>query len=297
MGLLDGKVACITGAGRGVGRSHALALAKEGAKVVVNDLGGGVDGAGNDAMVADQVVKELVDAGGSAAANYADAATVEGANSIVWTALSKFGKLDIMVNNAGILRDKTIVNMSEDDWDLVMKVHAKHTFLCTRAAARIMKTQGTGGVIINTSSVSGLAGNFGQSNYGLAKAGIAAFTKIAAQELARSGIRVNCISPSGVTRMTPNASGRGMTTETYSTEPAAQVVLFLVSDLAKDLTGRVFGASGGINGTKVAEYKMTITEGFKKPDGLFTAREIADNIDKILNPQPDLDMTAQRYKD
>ena len=297
MGLLDGKVACITGAGRGVGRSHALALAKDGAKVVVNDLGGGVDGTGKDAMVADQVVKEIVAAGGSAVPNYADAATVEGADSIVWTALSKFGRLDIMVNNAGILRDRTIVNMSEEDWDMVMKVHAKHTFLCTRAAARIMKTQKTGGVIINTSSVSGLAGNFGQSNYGLAKAGIAAFTKIAAMELAGSNIRVNCISPSGVTRMTPDASGRGLSPETYSTEPAAQVVLFLVSDLAKGLTGRVFGASGGVNGTRVAEYKMTITDGYQKPDGVFTAQEIAENIGKILNPQPDLDMTAQRFKD
>lgn len=297
MGLLDGKVACVTGAGRGVGRSHAIALAKEGAKVVVNDLGGSVSGTGNDTKIADEVVKEIVDAGGSAASNYADAATVEGADSIVWTALSKFGKLDIMVNNAGILRDRTILNMSEADWDLVMKVHAKHTFLCTRAAARIMKTQGSGGVIINTSSVSGLAGNFGQSNYGLAKAGIAAFTKIAAMELARHGIRVNCISPSGVTRMTPDPSGRGLDPETYSTEPAAQVVLFLVSELAKDLTGRVFGASGGINGTRVTEYKMTTTEGFKKPGGVFTAREIADNIDKILNPVPDLDMTAQRYLD
>jgi len=295
MGLLDGKVACVTGAGRGVGRSEALALAKEGAKVVVNDLGGAVDGIGTDIMVADKVVKEIKDAGGAAASNYSDAATVEGADSIVWTALSKFGKLDIMVNNAGILRDRTLLNMSEDDWDLVMKVHAKHTFLCTRAAARIMKTQGTGGVIINTSSVSGLAGNFGQSNYGLVKCGIYAFSKIAAIELARHDIRVNCISPSGVTRMTPDPAGRGMTPETYSTEPAAQVVLFLVSNLSKDLTGRVFGASGGINGTRVTEYKMTATEGFKKPGGMFTAQEIADNIDKILNPVPDLDMTAQRY--
>ncbi|MFC1886645.1 SDR family NAD(P)-dependent oxidoreductase [Thermodesulfobacteriota bacterium] len=296
MGLLDGKIACVTGAGRGVGRAHALALAKEGAKVVVNDLGGTVNGVGTDNMVADDVVKEIVDAGGAAVANYSDAATVEGADSIVWTALSKFGKLDIMVNNAGILRDKTLLNMSEEDWDLVMKVHAKHTFLCTRAAARIMKTQGTGGVIINTSSVSGLAGNFGQSNYGLAKCGIYAFSKITAMELSRYGIRVNCISPSGVTRMTPNAAERGKTSEVSSVEPAAQTVLFLVSDLAKDLTGRVFGATGGVNGSRVAEYKMTITEGYSHSDGIFSARDIADNIDKILNPESDLVMQAQLVK-
>jgi NAD(P)-dependent dehydrogenase (short-subunit alcohol dehydrogenase family) len=247
-------------------------------------------------MVADVVVKEIADAGGVAAADYSDAATVEGADSIVWTTLSRFGKLDIMVNNAGILRDKTLLNMTEDDWDMVMKVHARHTFLCTRAAARIMKTQGAGGVIINTSSVSGLAGNFGQSNYGLAKCGIYAFTKIVAQELSRYGIRVNCISPSGVTRMTPNAAERGRTPEISSVEPAAQTVLFLVSDLAKDLTGRVFGASGGVNGSRVSEYKMTITDGYHHPGGIFSARDIADNIDKILNPLPDLITKAQSVK-
>jgi NAD(P)-dependent dehydrogenase (short-subunit alcohol dehydrogenase family) len=295
MGLLDGKVACVTGAGRGIGRSEALALAKEGAKVVVNDLGGTVSGTGRDGTIADQVVKEIEEAGGSAVANYSDAATVEGADSIIWTALSRFGKVDIMVNNAGILRDRTVLNMSEEDWDLVMKVHAKHTFLCTRAAARIMKAQGTGGVIINTSSTSGLCGNFGQSNYGLAKCGIYAFSKISAMELARYGIRVNCVSPSGLTRMIPRAAEREISEETSSTEPTARLVVFLASDLAKDLNGRVLGTSGGIQGSRVVEYKMTATEGFSKKGSMATVQDIADNIDKILNPMPDLDMLAQRY--
>ena len=213
MGLLDGKVAIVTGSGRGVGKAEVLYLAKEGAKVVVNDLGGSVDGTGAEAMVADEVVKEVKEAGGEAAANYSDISSIEGVDSLIWTALTRFGRLDIMVNNAGILRDKTLLNMGEDDWDLVQKVHSKGSFLCTRAAGRVMKPQGQGGVIINTTSMSGLIGNFGQANYGHAKSGIYGFTKIAAMELGRYGIRVHAVCPNAYTRMTASLPGMKNITE------------------------------------------------------------------------------------
>ncbi|MDY6935126.1 MAG: SDR family oxidoreductase [Spirochaetota bacterium] len=291
MGLLDGKVAIITGGGRGVGRAEAMVMAKEGAKVVVNDLGGTVSGTGSDAAVANQTVKEIREAGGVAESNFADVSTLDGADSLMWTALSKFGRLDILVNNAGILRDRTVVNMTEEDWDMVLKVHAKHTFLCTRAVARIMKAQGSGGVIINTTSVSGLIGNFGQINYGTAKAGIYAFTKIAAMELAKYGIRVNCVSPSGYTRMVSNLPGmKDMNENIISVEPTAQLALFFASDLSKDLTGRVMGSRGGIHGTSVREFKMTMSEGYQKEGGVAMAKDIADNINEILFKEADLTM-------
>ena len=301
MGLFDGKVAIVTGAGRGVGRAEAMLLAEEGAKVVVNDLGGGVDGSGKDAKVADLVVQEIKDAGGQAAANYDDISTVEGADSLVWTALSKFGQLDILINNAGILRDKTLLNMTENDWDLVLKVHAKGTFLCTRAAARIMRTQGKGGAIVNTTSISGLAGNFGQANYGAAKLGIYGLTKISAMEFSRNKIRVNCVSPSGFTRMVASIPGAGSQLpegvkieDVNSVMPTARLAIFLASDLAKNLTGRVMGSNGGIFGNKVCEYKMMISEGYEKKDGMLTLNDLADNIDKILFKEPDITMAAGR---
>ncbi|MFC1895715.1 SDR family NAD(P)-dependent oxidoreductase, partial [Thermodesulfobacteriota bacterium] len=240
MGLLDGKVAIVTGAGRGVGRAEALLL--EGAKVVVNDLGGAVDGTGKDTSVAGQVANEIKEAGGEAAANNGDISDLDGVDSLIWMALTKFGRLDIMINNAGILRDRTVVNMSEMDWDLVMKVHAKGTFLCTRAAARAMKAQGQGGAIVNTTSISGLAGNFGQANYGAAKCAIYAFTKISAIELARYGIRVNCVGPSGFTRMISSIPGaEPRDPEVSSVEPTARLAVFLVSPLAKDLSDLLQG--------------------------------------------------------
>ncbi|MCG2750563.1 MAG: SDR family oxidoreductase [Desulfobacteraceae bacterium] len=301
MGLFDGKVAIVTGAGRGVGRSEAMLLAAEGAKVVVNDLGGGVDGAGNDAKVADLVVQEIKNAGGQAAANYDDISTVEGADSLVWTAQSKFGRLDILINNAGILRDKTLLNMTENDWDLVMKVHAKGTFVCTRAAARFMRTQGQGGAIINTTSISGLAGNFGQANYGAAKLAIYGLTKICAMEFARNNIRVNCVSPSGFTRMVASIPGAGSQLpdgvkmeDVNSVEPTARLAIFFASDLSKQLTGRVMGSNGGIYGNKVCEYKMMISEGYEKKDGMLTLEDLAANIDKVLFKEPDITMAAGR---
>lgn len=297
MGLLDGKVVIVTGAGRGLGRSEALALGKEGAKVVVNDLGGSLHGSGAEAMVADEVVQEIKDAGGTAVANYSDIGTLDGADSLIWTALSKFGQVDGLVNNAGIIRDKTLLNMTEDDWDLVQKVHAKGTFLCSRAAARAMRTK-DGGSIINTTSMSGLAGNFGQINYGLAKAGIYGFTKIAAMELGRYGIRVNAVCPNAYTRMTADLPGmKDFPEEMISPEAMAPLVVYLISDLSKEINGRVIGCQGGVRGTKVVEMKMTAAPGYAKKDGLATTEEIAENIDKILLDQPDLNMGALMMTD
>jgi NAD(P)-dependent dehydrogenase (short-subunit alcohol dehydrogenase family) len=290
MGLLEGKVAIVTGSGRGVGRAEARAMAREGAKVVINDLGGGPDGTGSRSMVADEAVKEIKDAGGQAASDYSDVGTLDGVDAMIWTALSKFGRLDIMVHNAGILRDKTILNMGEADWDLVQKVHAKGTFLCTRAAGRVMRQQGQGGVIMNTSSMSGLIGNFGQSNYSFAKAGIYGFTKTAAAELGRYGIRVHAIVPNAYTRMTADLPAlKGITEEMLDPAAMAPLVVFLASDLAKGLNGRVLLAHGGTVGVKVAEFKMKMAQGFNQKDSVPTAQQIADNIDKVLFPEPDLE--------
>ena len=190
MGLLDGKVAIITGAGGGVGRCHALLLASEGASVVVNDLGGARDGGGSGSAMADGVVKEITAAGGQAVANYDSVATIEGGENIMKTALDTYGQLDILVNNAGILRDKTLANIDEDSWDIVVQVHLKGTYCVTRPVYAHMKESGRGGVIVNTSSTSGLLGNFGQTNYGAAKAGIAGFTRCLASR-ARSTTSVS----------------------------------------------------------------------------------------------------------
>lgn len=295
MGLVDGKVAIVTGAGRGVGRAEAMILAEEGAKVVVNDLGGGGDGVGADAMVADEVVKEIQDAGGEAVANYSDISDLEGVDNMIWTALSKFGQLDIMINNAGILRDKTTLNMTETDWDLIMKVHGKGTFLGTRAAARIMRAQGTGGAILNTTSISGLAGNFGQGNYGFAKAGIYSFTKIAAMEFARYGIRVNCVGPSGFTRLVGTIPGIEGDPELSSVVPTARLAVYLCSDSAKDLNGRVMSSHGGKLGNKIIEFKMTVSDGWQKDGGIATFDELREHMDEILIKEPDLTMRSGAF--
>ena len=293
MGLLEGKIAIITGAGRGIGRAEALAMVKEGAKVVINDLGAGVDGTGKQGMVADEVVNEIVAMGGQAIADYSDVGTLEGVDNMIWRALSKFGHLDIMVNNAGILRDKMLLNMEENDWDLVQKVHAKGTFLCTRAAGRIMRAQGQGGVILNTTSMSGLIGNAGQANYSFAKAGMYGFTKTVAAELGRYGIRVHAICPNAYTRMTASLPAlKGITEEMLNPATVAPLAVFLASDLSKNLTGRVILAHGGTIGVKVAEFKMALSNGFNKKEGLPTAQDIADNIDRVMISEPDLEMMA-----
>ncbi|MEY2404539.1 MAG: hypothetical protein QOD38_2090, partial [Acidimicrobiaceae bacterium] len=214
MGVLDGRVAIITGAGRGLGREHALLFAAEGAKVVVNDLGGAPDGGGSDRSAAEQVVDEIAAMGGEAVANADDVADWDGGQALIESAIDAFGRLDVLVNNAGILRDRVLINMSEDEWDSVVKVHMKGHFVPTRWAAAYWREQAKAGhevkaSVIHTSSTSGLLGNPGQTNYGAAKAGIGSFSIICAQELARYGVRSNCIAPAARTRLTEGTPGLG----------------------------------------------------------------------------------------
>jgi NAD(P)-dependent dehydrogenase (short-subunit alcohol dehydrogenase family) len=278
MGMLDGKVAIITGAGGGIGREHALLFAKEGAKVVVNDLGSDRHGGGRGGELADKTVADIKAAGGEAVANYDSVATREGADGLVWTALSKFKKLDIVVNNAGILRDKTLLNMSEADFNLVIEVHLKGTFLVTQAAARTFKIQGKGGRIINTTSMSGLLGNFGQANYASAKGGIYSLTRTAALELQRDGVTVNAIAPVALTRMTSDLSMmKGVTEEQMGPQHIAPVAAFLASDLAADITSAIVG----VHGAKVFLYKMIETEGVTKEAGTWSPAELKERWAEI----------------
>jgi len=273
--LLEGRVAVVTGAGGGIGREHALALAREGAKVVVNDVGADRRGAGAASEAADRVVEDIRAGGGEAVASFDTVATREGADGLVWTAQSKFGRIDVLVNNAGILRDRTLLNMSDEDFDQVLEVHLHGTFHCTQAAARAMKVQGKGGRIVNTTSLSGLVGNFGQANYAAAKAGIYALTRVCALELQKLGITVNAIAPVALTRMTSDlATFKGATERELGPQFIAPVVVFLASDLASDVTGQVVGIQGG----KIFLYRMESTEGAtKEPErGLWTAAEIKD---------------------
>lgn len=279
MGLLDGKVAVITGAGGGIGRAEALLFASEGAQVVVNDVGGARDGQGTGAAMADQVVAEIRAAGGAAEPSYASVATPEGAASIVETAVKAFGRLDVLVNNAGILRDKSLLKMDEAMWDSVIAVHLKGTFLCTQAAARQMISQGEGGRIVNTTSVSGMLGNFGQTNYAGAKAGIYGVTRTTAIELQKHRITVNAIAPIARTRMTEDLpmfqSGR----QELTPEHIAPAALFLGSSLCADRSGHVLAVAGA----QMYAFKVVQTPGkFKEGTAPWTAEEIADNWDAII---------------
>ena len=254
-GLCEGRVAIVTGAARGVGRQHALQLAKAGAKVVVNDLGAAVDGRGADVSPAQEVVDEIKAGGGEAVVNGDDVSSFDGAKTMVDQAINTYGNLDIIVNNAGILRDRMLVNMTEEEWDSVIQVHLKGTFAPARHAAaywRAMSKQNDDGKpvmgrIINTSSTSGIYGNIGQTNYGAAKAGIAAFTIIAARELSRIGVTVNAISPSAYTRMTDNL--REYSEEDKQVRDPSWVsptVVYLASEEAQDITGRSIQAGAGM---------------------------------------------------
>jgi NAD(P)-dependent dehydrogenase (short-subunit alcohol dehydrogenase family) len=243
MGLLDGKVAIVTGAGGGLGRAHALLLAREGASVVVNDLGGSVDGSGGGSRVADQVVKEIEEAGGRAVADFGSVSSAADAQAMVDTAVSEFGKLDILINNAGILRDKSFKNMTDELWDPVIEVHLKGTYHPTKAAYARMLEQGTGGRIIMTSSTSGLIGNFGQTNYGAAKAGIAGFMRCLAIEALKAQITVNVLAPNAYSRMTASLFPEG-SAERFAPEKVSPAVAWLCSDEAADITGRQFVISG-----------------------------------------------------
>jgi 3-oxoacyl-[acyl-carrier protein] reductase len=263
---LKGKIAVVTGSGRGIGRGIALLFASEGAKVVVNDLGAAVTGVGGSAAPADEVVAEIKKMGGEAVANYDSVATTEGGEKIIKTAIDKFGRLDILVNNAGILRDRMIYNMSPEEWDAVIKVHLYGCFNTTKPASIIMKQQRWGRVI-NMSSASGIIGNSGQSNYGAAKMGIVGFTFVCARDLGRYGITVNAVAPSAGTRMTLSeevmnarkiraekgvSSTAGAPAGQSSAPPGAAepddvapIIAYLATEQAANINGRVFFASGG----------------------------------------------------
>jgi len=281
MGLLDGKVAIITGAGGGIGRAHALLFAKEGAKVVVNDLGGDRHGGGRGGEMADQVVAEIKAAGGDAVANYDSVSTREGADGMLWSALSKFGKVDVLVNNAGVLRDKSFLNMSDADWNVVFDVHMKGTYYCAQAVARQLKIQNKGGRIINTTSVSGLMGNFGQANYSAAKAGIYGFTRTLSIELRKANVTVNAIAPVAFTRLTedlPMIAAMPNAKDFLAPDHIAPVALFLASDLSSDITGTIVG----VQGPKVSIYKMVESGGCTPKSGdNWSAQELRERWSEI----------------
>ncbi len=270
--LCEGRVAIVTGAGRGIGREHALMLAAHGAKVVVNDLGGERDGTGKSMGPAAEVVEAIKAAGGEAIANGDDISDFQGAERMIQQAISTFGRLDVVVNNAGILRDRMLVNMTEAEWDAVIKVHLKGTFGPAHFAAAYWRDQAKAGKpvdarLINTTSVSGIYGNPGQTNYGAAKAGIAAFTIIAARELVRYGITVNAVAPGALTRMTEDLGmGRGSEEEKASLHPRwiAPIVTWLASAESRHITGRVFEASGRV---------LAVAEGWHRGP---TAKPVAD---------------------
>ena len=251
--LVEGRVAVVTGAGRGIGREHALMLAEHGAKVVVNDLGGATDGSGTDASPAEQVVEEITAMGGEAVVNGGNVADFADAKAMIDQAIDTFGGLDILINNAGILRDRMIFSMSESDWDGVINVHLKGTYAPTHHAANYWRERAKAGEdndarVINTSSPSGIYGNIGQANYGAAKAGIAAFTVITAMELAKYGVTCNALAPAAYTRMTADLPGFSQMDEEAQEKLGprwiANVATWLASPEAAGVTGRVFDVAG-----------------------------------------------------
>ena len=268
-GLCTDRVAIVTGAGRGIGRGHALELARQGARVVVNDLGSSVDGTGTDRGPAQTVVEEIHAAGGEAIANGDDVSTWAGAKALVTTAIETFGGLDVVVNNAGILRDRMLVNMTEEEWDAVIRVHLKGTFGPTHFAAAYWRERAKAGEpvdarVINTSSTSGLFANPGQTNYGAAKSGIATFSIIAAKELGRYGVTVNAIAPGALTRMTENLSGArpaptGDAWSERAPENIAPLVAWLASTESAGITGQVFLVAGG---------RIAVAKGWERGPGI-----------------------------
>lgn len=290
MGALDGRVAVITGAGRGLGREHALLFAAEGARVVVNDLGGSPDGSGQDATAAEAVCAEITEAGGEAVANHDDVADWEGGRRLIEQAVRAYGRLDVLVNNAGILRDRALVNMTEQEWDSVITVHLRGHFVPTRAAAVWWRERAKAGddvraSIVHTSSTSGLLGNPGQANYGAAKAGIASFSIICAQELARYGVRSNCIAPAARTRLTEATPGLGemvaAPTDGFDVWDPANVsplVAYLATESC-EITGRTFFVQGGT---------VRVMEPWRlgarlEQEGRWTVADLADALPGLLD--------------
>jgi len=290
---LAGKVAIVTGAGRGIGRGEALALASEGAKVVVNDLGGGVDGSGASASPAEEVVSEINKLGGEAVASYDSVATQQGGQNIIKTAVDTFGKVDILVNNAGILRDRMLFNMSEEDWDIVLKVHLYGHFHTIRAVSPLFRQQRYGR-IINTASVAGLnATTYGQANYGAAKEGIVGLTRKVARDMGRYGVTCNCIRPNAGTRLTlsdemkearPEAMARF---EEMRPEGIAPLVVWLASDEAANVNGRTFFVERG----RVGLYSEPVLEKQLVKPGGWTIDELfmfmpGTMTKDLVNPDP-----------
>ena len=292
MGLLDGKVALITGAGGGLGEAYAKLFAREGAAVVVNDLGGPRDGSGADKSMAEKVVDAIKAEGGRAVANGADISTLAGGQSVFDDAIKHFGRADILVNNAGILLDETFAKAKVANWDRVIKVHLKGTFCCTQPVFRWMRDNG-GGVIVNTSSTSGLIGNFGQTNYGAAKGGIWGLSNVLAIEGRKYNIRVWTLAPGALTRMTSDLPR-------YKENPGAALgpdgiapaVLYMVSDLSGDQTGKVLGVSGPRG---VREMRMMEMEGWKPPFTGWNAEDIVTHAREIFFSEEEIKKSARRF--
>ncbi|MEO1994536.1 MAG: SDR family NAD(P)-dependent oxidoreductase [Planctomycetaceae bacterium] len=279
MKALDGKVAVITGAGRGIGREHALYFANEGARVVVNDPADDV-GENETLTPAEQVVEEIHRRGGHAVLDRHAVGTSAAAGGIVQTAIDAFGRIDILVNNAGILRDRTILKMSDEEWDDVVRVHLTGSFTCLRAAAQLMRSQGDGGRIINTSSSSGLLGNFGQANYGAAKAGIHALTRIASWEFAKYDITVNAVAPMAATRMLESMPN--MDTEVIRDALAPRRISPLVAFLATDAARHISGMTFGVEGNELFTYRMMTSHGVTRyQQNDWTIEAIGESLQQI----------------
>ena len=279
MGLLDEKVAIITGGGNGIGRAHALLFAQQGASVLVNDDAVGTENEGT-LGTAEQVAAEIRAAGGRAVANNDRVGTFANAQKLVDAAVEAFGGVDILVNNAGVLRDRTLLKMTPEEWQEVIDVHLTGSFACLQAAAKQMIVQGRGGRIINTSSSSGLLGNFGQINYGAAKAGIHAVTRIASMELAKHRITVNALAPNAYTRMTRDLPGMRDNTEAdFGPQFMAPIVCYLASDKAAHINGQTFGAD--VNQLYI--YKMMVSQGVNKKGGPWDPEQLAAMVARVID--------------